>query len=165
MNRPGISYYINVSTKVIVWHNSFVRASFLKLYNSREGGTRSQERAYTGKFYYFTLQRALFMSKKRKYVVYRDESDSDDYTTIAYARMVAVSTGGRRQVIVPCSPTKLRAGNLPEDRALPLQTDTWEADPWEPTLGDDLAFDEVESRPVTVGKVPAKRYAHSVRFQ
>ncbi|KAG1901802.1 uncharacterized protein F5891DRAFT_979289 [Suillus fuscotomentosus] len=55
----------------------------------------------------------------------------------------------------------VRAGNLPEDQAWPLQTDTWETDPWEPTLGDDLAFDEVESRPVTVGKVPAKHYVNS----
>ncbi|KAG1740907.1 hypothetical protein EDB19DRAFT_1895242 [Suillus lakei] len=91
------------------------------------------------------------MSKKRKYVVYHDKSDSDDYTTIAYTRMVAVSTSGHRQVIVPCSPTKVRAGNLLEDQAWPLQTDTWETDPWEPTLGDDLAFNEV----------PAKRYANS----
>ncbi|KAG2047693.1 hypothetical protein BDR06DRAFT_985080 [Suillus hirtellus] len=100
------------------------------------------------------------MSKKRKYVVYCNESDSDDYTTIAYARMVVVSTSSHRQVIVPCSPTKVKAGNLPEDQAWPLQTDTWETDPWEPTLGDDLAFDEVESQPITVGKVPVKCYAN-----
>lgn len=101
------------------------------------------------------------MSRKRKYVVYRDESDSDDHATTAYARMIAVSASGRRQIIMPCSPTKIRAGNVLEDRVEPLQMDNWE-----PSLGDDFVFDdEIEPQPVMVVKVPAKRYTNSVRFQ
>ncbi|KAG2101825.1 uncharacterized protein F5147DRAFT_746912 [Suillus discolor] len=102
------------------------------------------------------------MSKKRKYVAYRNESDSDEDTTTAYARMVAVSNGGRRQVIVPCSPMKVRAKNLLEDQAGALQTDNWE-----PTLDNDLVFDDevesppVESRPITVANTLAKCYTNS----
>ncbi|KAG1789262.1 uncharacterized protein HD556DRAFT_1433768 [Suillus plorans] len=97
------------------------------------------------------------MSRKRKYVVYRDESNSDDYATTAYARMIAVSAGGRRQITIPCSPTKFKAGDGLEDQLEPLQMDNWE-----PTLGDDFVFDdEIEPQPVMVVKVPAKRYANS----
>ncbi|KAG2145301.1 uncharacterized protein EDB93DRAFT_1241161 [Suillus bovinus] len=97
------------------------------------------------------------MSRKRKYVVYRDESDSDDHATTAYARMIAVSASGRRQIIIPCSPTKFKAGDGLEDQLEPLQMDNWE-----PTLGDDFVFDdEIEPQPVMVVKVPAKRYAKS----
>ncbi|KAG2126618.1 hypothetical protein DEU56DRAFT_872880 [Suillus clintonianus] len=96
------------------------------------------------------------MARKRKYVAYRYESDSDDDTTTAYARMVAVSASGRRQVIMPCSPTKNRAGDGVEHQ-FPLQTDTWES-----TLGDYFVFDnDVEPQPVMVVKAPAKRYANS----
>lgn len=101
------------------------------------------------------------MSRKRKYVVYRDESDSDDHATTAYARMIAVSASGRRQITIPCSLTKFKAGDGLEDQLEPLQMDNWE-----PTLGDDFVFDdEIEPQPVMVAKVPAKRYANSVRFQ
>ncbi|KAG1907620.1 uncharacterized protein F5891DRAFT_1180643 [Suillus fuscotomentosus] len=97
------------------------------------------------------------MSRKRKYVVYRDESDSDDHATTAYARMIAVSAGGHRQIIIPCSPTKFKAGDGLEDQLEPLQMDNWE-----PTLGDDFVFDdEIEPQPIMVVKVPAKHYANS----
>ncbi|KAG1907608.1 uncharacterized protein F5891DRAFT_1124516 [Suillus fuscotomentosus] len=60
----------------------------------------------------------------------------------------------KRGKVAPC--IGIAAGSARSDT-----TNTWETDPWEPTLGDDLAFNEVESRPVTVGKVPAKRYVNS----
>ena len=97
---------------------------------------------------------------KRKFPVYRDDSDDANDVSLPQSRVILISSNGRKLVETPFSPQKKHWRNDPAPR------DDWEASvEFEFEAGfDGLDSEEfvVQGSEVDVEKVAAKRYPTSV---
>jgi hypothetical protein len=98
------------------------------------------------------------MAKKRKYIVYHNDSDDEFDIGMSRSRMLSLTANGRRQAVTVCSPKKIR-----QTRARQLMNH------WETNLDLDLGdiwndHDEDDGfvHSDSIVQTPARRYPTSV---